>query len=126
MIKTLQKKYISSAMIAVTIVMVIYFAAINILNVYSAGHDAEKTLQLIMSEELQSSPDEKDPREPGDLRPGSAKPDNELSSASAKSDDKPSSSSAKPDNELSSSSAKPDDKPSSTPAEQNDNEAGGS
>ena len=71
MIKTLRKKYIYSAMIAVTIVMVIYIAAINILNVYSAGHDAEKTMQLIIAEETQSAPLDRGPKGSGNA----ARPD---------------------------------------------------
>ena len=67
-------------MIAVTIVMVIYIAAINILNVYSAGHDAEKTMQLIIAEETQSAPLDRGPKGSGNA----ARPEEE------KADDKPS------------------------------------
>ena len=70
MVKTLQKKFILTAMIAVTIVMVIFFAAINILNLFSVNRDAEKTLQLIMAEKIQSVSDAEGPKGSG---PGSGK-----------------------------------------------------
>ena len=109
MIKTLRKKYIYSAMIAVTIVMVIYIAAINILNVYSAGHDAEKTMQLIIAEETQSAPLDRGPKGSGNAaRPEEEKADDKLSLSPEKPDDKPSLSPEKADDKPSLSPAKPE------------------
>ncbi|MDO5702257.1 MAG: HAMP domain-containing sensor histidine kinase [Lachnospiraceae bacterium] len=51
MVKTLQKRYIKTAMIAVTFVMVIFLIAINALNYFTMSRDALKTFQLIISEE---------------------------------------------------------------------------
>ena len=104
-------------MIAVTIVMVIYIAAINILNVYSAGHDAEKTMQLIIAEETQSAPLDRGPKGSGNAaRPEEEKADDKPSLSPEKADDKLSLSPEKPDDKPSLSPEKPDDKPSLSPA----------
>ena len=103
-------------MIAVTIVMVIYIAAINILNVYSAGHDAEKTMQLIIAEETQSAPADRAPKGSGNAaHPEEADQDGRLSFAQSNQDDKQSFAQSNQDDKLSFVPAKPDDKPSLSP-----------
>ena len=121
MIKTLQKKYIYSAMIAVTIVMVIYIAAINILNVYSAGHDAEKTMQLIIAEETQSAPADRAPKGSGNAaRPEEADQDGRLSFAQSNQDDKLSFAQSNQDDKLSFVQSNQDDKLSFAQSNQDD------
>ena len=66
MVRRLKRKFIRAAMIAVTLVMVIFLIAINLLNRYTAERDAAKTLQIILAGET--------PEEPGGRNPGMEMP----------------------------------------------------
>ncbi|MEE3420437.1 MAG: sensor histidine kinase [Lachnospiraceae bacterium] len=56
MTQTLQKKFIRTAMIAITLLMAFFLAAVNIFNMASSNTSAESTLGMIMQEEAFSRP----------------------------------------------------------------------
>ncbi len=62
MIKTLQKKFILSAMLAITILLVLLLGAINIGNVYTSKRQNGRMLEELLNEELRMQP-------PGDDKP---------------------------------------------------------
>lgn len=66
MIRLLQKKFIRTAMLAVTVVMLVFLAAINVLNDYTMRRDGTKTLQLILAGYAQEAGNE--PGGPGAVK----------------------------------------------------------
>lgn len=52
MTRILRKRFIRSAMLAVTLVMVIFLIAINALNAYTMKRDTEKTVRLILTDSM--------------------------------------------------------------------------
>ncbi len=58
MTKELQKKFIRSAMLAVTLLLVIFFSVINISNYYVSERQIRQTLQRILLENAQMKPEE--------------------------------------------------------------------
>ena len=51
MIKTLQKKFIITAMTAITVLLVILLGAINVINIVSVSNETERTLRVISENE---------------------------------------------------------------------------
>ncbi len=47
MIRTLQKKFVITAMIAITALLLVLLGAINVVNIGIVGNDTEKTLRMI-------------------------------------------------------------------------------
>lgn len=71
MIKTLQKKFIITAMTAITVLLVILLGAINVINIVSVSNETERTLRVISENEgdsgkLTPPSDEHKPEPPQD------------------------------------------------------------
>lgn len=56
MIKILQKKFIKTAMIAITLLLVIFVCAINIVNVITVSGEIDKTLELLTKNSMSTPP----------------------------------------------------------------------
>lgn len=56
MIKILQKKFIKTAMIAITLLLVIFVGAINIVNVITVSGEIDKTLELLTENSMSTPP----------------------------------------------------------------------
>lgn len=69
MIKTLQRKFIVTAMTAISVLLILLLGTINILNIYYVGNQVDKKLEMISENEgnpdnLPRDPGNKPPREP--------------------------------------------------------------
>ncbi|MCI8482831.1 MAG: sensor histidine kinase, partial [Lachnospiraceae bacterium] len=66
MIKTLQRKFIVTAMTAISALLLLLLGTINILNIYYVGNQVDKKLEMISQNE--GNPDNI-PMAPGDMPP---------------------------------------------------------
>lgn len=66
MIKTLQRKFIVTAMTAISALLILLLGTINILNIYYVGNQVDKKLEMISQNE--GNPDNL-PRDPGNMPP---------------------------------------------------------
>ena len=66
MIKTLQRKFIVTAMTAISVLLILLLGTINILNIYYVGNQVDKKLEMIS--ESEGNPDNL-PRNPGNIPP---------------------------------------------------------
>lgn len=66
MIKTLQRKFIVTAMTAISALLILLLGTINILNIYYVGNQVDKKLEMIS--ESEGNPDNL-PRNPGNIPP---------------------------------------------------------
>lgn len=70
MIKILQRKFIVTAMTAISVLLVLLLGTINILNIYYVGNQVDDKLELISQNEgdphnIPTSPEDAPPKEPG-------------------------------------------------------------
>ena len=70
MIRTLKRKFIRSAMIAVTVLLVVLLGAVNVVNAWTTARDTERLLEELVQMEVQGRPE----RPPGESFPTGEEP----------------------------------------------------
>ena len=75
MIRTLKRKFILSAMIAVTVLLVALLGAVNVVNAWSAGRDSARLLENLVQMEIEGRPGMPEGERPPDFPEGDAPPE---------------------------------------------------
>ncbi len=75
MIRTLKRKFIISAMIAVTVLLVALLGAVNVINAWSNSRDSARLLENLVQMEVEGRPEMPDGERPPSLPEGEAPPD---------------------------------------------------